>query len=1250
MKRLPPLGLLFLLITGLALTWVLHSSVALRWGAEFASRRLALTLETESLEGGLAGPIRIRGLRLVTGNISIQAETLDMDWWAGDLLRGRVNLKYLSAGELVVTRLPEHDATRLVTDSTSDMVLPSLPVSLDLKQIQLDGLSYIGEGQSQRLLEHFRGSASWDSDGLQVGVASLERNDLALSTSTLRIGGEAPYTLGGEFAWRIPGALLGEQTEDLVGRSQLQGVLARPESRSTLLQPATVSLELNAYLDQTVVTLAGRIDTEELSLDSLREGWPDQALTLHSDFSIDGRVINANGTLQWADLPTLEIAIQTLLEEHQLQLLDLDIRREGVPGHLRAAGRLALSTDQHSELDVSWKDVDLEMGADQIRLRSDGKARITGTPDSYALEIDSDSRFGEYPPINLAASAVGDNKGMVISRLHAQLMNGSADGEARLDWEQGLQASARIQASGLDTSTLREEARGILDLETAVAMQVDASGSHLTVDLKKLGGHIGGERLSGKGALVMDPGRIQLNSLELELGGGTISASGVLAEELDFKAKIQGLRASGWVPGLEGTFAAELVLAGPLETPGVRGSLSALQPAFEQWRAEQLDVQLDVDISNQQPSKVEIHASGLRSGEQILGTLEIEGEGAAGGHLLNVQLSGGDLELDGQVQGAYQADSGWLGQIKRFKLVSASYSPSPWILASGGELAIGATETRAGELCLNQEQALACFSGGLADGAGTLRLRVSQLPLSLLNILFHDTLELSGQLDGSAQGQFNQQGHLTGEAKLELGESTVHWLRSDGDVSTLAFARARLTGTADEQGLAMQATLDLDQRDVLELGLKLQRGPGPATSWPAQGRLALSIADLSAYDALVPELGSLSGNLSTRLELTGSLDEPLTSGNLNLQDMETYLPELGTRVSGVSLDLQANSQTTLVKARALVGDGTAELDGSVKLLHGEPEASFHLTGGNLTLLDNSKIYLQASPDLTLALSGDLLRISGKLQVPVARIQPVNLANAVRSSPDAIVLDDTGNQRENRGRVKVRLNVLVELGDKVKFDGYGLNAYFAGSLRVRDMTGKLTTARGELNVLDGKYKLYGMELGVERGQLLFAGGPIDTPGLNIRASRHTDDVRVGVDIGGTLLEPTLSMFSSPTMPQSEIIAYLLTGKPMADMDAASGQKASALGDAFALAGGNLLTGEIGSRVGLDELSLQSEGETGDEELVLGKYLSPNLYVSYGIGLYEAINTVRVRYQLNKNLSVRSESGVAQSIDLFWSAER
>ena len=1249
MKRLPPLSLLFLLITGLTLTWALHSSTALRWTMEQASRRLAFTLETESLEGGLAGPIQVEGLKLAIGDLVIQAETLDVDWWAGDLLRRRVNLKHLTAGELVVTRLTPPDAPGAVTDSASAIALPELPVQLDLKQIQINGLSYISGGQSTRLLEHFQGSASWDSRGLQIGVLSLERDDLVLSDSTLRIGGEAPYALSGEFAWRIPAALLGDPTAELTGQSILQGELARPESVSTLLQPAVVNLALDADLGQAVTTLKGRIDTEETSLASLHGSWPAQVLTLHSDFSVFGQEISANGTLKWADLPTLEIAMQTALEENRLSVLDLDIRSQEFSGYLKAAGRLALSTEQDSELDVSWNDLDLELGADHIRLRSAGKARITGTMDAYALEISGDSQLDEYPSIKLDATATGSDTGMIVSRLHANLMNGRVDGDAGLDWQEGLRAHARIKAAGLDTSTLRKDARGILDLDAAAAIQIDASGYHLTVDLKNLGGQIGGERLSGKGALVIDPGRMQLDSLELQLGGGTVNASGSLTEELDFTARIQQLRVTGWMPELAGTYAAQLALTGPLQTPRVQGSLSALQPAFRQWRAEQLEAQLDVDISNQQPSKVQIDTTGLASGDQLLGTMEIEGEGAAGGHLLNVLLTGGDLELDGQVQGAYLVESGWQGQINRFKLVSASYSPSPWILASGGGLTIDGTETRVGELCLNQDQALACFSGDLAGGVGTLNLHITQFPLSRLNPLLGDTLELSGRLDASARAQFNEQGHVIGEARLDLGESSVNWLRSDGDVSTLHLTRAKMTGTADELGLAVQVTLDLDQQDTLDFGLNLQRGTGPAATWPAQGRLALSLADLSVYDALVPELGGLTGNLSTRLELTGSLEEPQTSGNLILENMQAHLPELGTRISGVSLDLQASRQTTLVTARALVGGGTANLEGSFSFLQGQPEASFRLTGENLTLLDRPKIYLQASPDLTLGISGDLVRIGGKLRVPEARIQPVDLGNAVRSSPDAIVLDLEGKQRESRGQFKVRANVMVELGNEVKFDGYGLSADIAGNIRVRKMPGIFATGRGELNVLHGKYKLYGMELGVERGQLLFAGGPIDTPGLNIRASRSTDEVRVGVDVGGTLLEPTLSMFSSPTMPQSEIIAYLLTGKPMADMDAANGQTASALGDAFALAGGNLLTGEIGSRVGLDELSLRSEGETG-EELVLGKYLSPNLYVSYGIGLYEAINTVRVRYQLNDRLSVRSESGVAQSIDLFWSAER
>ena len=108
--------------------------------------------------------------------------------------------------------------------------------------------------------------------------------------------------------------------------------------------------------------------------------------------------------------------------------------------------------------------------------------------------------------------------------------------------------------------------------------------------------------------------------------------------------------------------------------------------------------------------------------------------------------------------------------------------------------------------------------------------------------------------------------------------------------------------------------------------------------------------------------------------------------------------------------------------------------------------------------------------------------------------------------------------------------------------------------------------------------------------------------------------------------------------------------MTSLDSASEQRVSAVGDALALAGGNLLSGEIGARVGLDELALRTEENTGASELVLGKYLSPKLYISYGIGLYESLNSIRVRYQINDRLSIRTESGLYESVDLFWSAER
>ncbi len=61
-------------------------------------------------------------------------------------------------------------------------------------------------------------------------------------------------------------------------------------------------------------------------------------------------------------------------------------------------------------------------------------------------------------------------------------------------------------------------------------------------------------------------------------------------------------------------------------------------------------------------------------------------------------------------------------------------------------------------------------------------------------------------------------------------------------------------------------------------------------------------------------------------------------------------------------------------------------------------------------------------------------------------------------------------------------------------------------------------------------------------------------------------------------------------------------------------------------------------------------TNETSLVLGRYLSPRLYVSYGVGLVEAINTVKMRYTVGDHWTIKTEAGTQRSADLVFTIEK
>ena len=64
-------------------------------------------------------------------------------------------------------------------------------------------------------------------------------------------------------------------------------------------------------------------------------------------------------------------------------------------------------------------------------------------------------------------------------------------------------------------------------------------------------------------------------------------------------------------------------------------------------------------------------------------------------------------------------------------------------------------------------------------------------------------------------------------------------------------------------------------------------------------------------------------------------------------------------------------------------------------------------------------------------------------------------------------------------------------------------------------------------------------------MLFSGGPVDNPGLDFEASRNVEQVTAGIRARGSLKEPELTLYSDPTMSDSDIISYIAFGKPQAE---------------------------------------------------------------------------------------------------------
>jgi len=273
-----------------------------------------------------------------------------------------------------------------------------------------------------------------------------------------------------------------------------------------------------------------------------------------------------------------------------------------------------------------------------------------------------------------------------------------------------------------------------------------------------------------------------------------------------------------------------------------------------------------------------------------------------------------------------------------------------------------------------------------------------------------------------------------------------------------------------------------------------------------------------------------------------------------------------------------------------------------------------------------------SPNLTIVQDAKGMNVGGKLNVDMADIDVERLpgAGATKASPDVVVIDDKQREAAEES-APITADIRVDLGNKVHLVGFGIDGRITGQLDVRERPGRATTGQGQIGV-DGTYKAYGQDLRIEQGQLLFASTPIDNPGLNIRAARTLnpnatvdEGQKVGLYVSGTARRPILTVFSNPVMEQSDALSYLVTGKPLSQVKGGEGNMVGAAAQALGSAAGDLLAKSVGTKIGVDDIGVSNNDALGGTSaFTVGKYLSPRLYLSYGVGLFDPGQVITLRY--------------------------
>src|SRR6185295_492592 len=424
------------------------------------------------------------------------------------------------------------------------------------------------------------------------------------------------------------------------------------------------------------------------------------------------------------------------------------------------------------------------------------------------------------------------------------------------------------------------------------------------------------------------------------------------------------------------------------------------------------------------------------------------------------------------------------------------------------DMMLSAARMRVDWFCLKGAPAKFCADGDWGPEKWNVTVNANEIPIRTLTSGLTPSVDYRGRLTVTGRAFGGASEAIQGTLRADLVDAAISHKLASGRTERITLGTGLVTVNANPSMLNSSVMLDAGNVGTIGMRVDAQRSTERWQDMPITGEFHAQTAELGFISLYAPEVVRVAGKMVSDLTLSGTLGTPLIDGKLKLTEAELDLYQVNLALRSAQLEATLLRNGLDFQGSARVGGGNLSAGGHLEWREAQPYGKFKLQGENLRVVDVPEAAIDASPNLDFKIDGRRIEVTGAVKVPYAKIVPADLTNAVRASSDEVLVGQ--EQLDPSKRFEVLTGISLTLGDKVSLDTFGLTARLMGTITIRSGSDEITRGTGELSVEDGKYTAYGRRLDIERGRLVFSGGPVNNPGVDIRAVKQYPDVKAGVN--------------------------------------------------------------------------------------------------------------------------------------------